>query len=66
MSVQEKSANKEILAKLRENALYNKGVVDQWGTIHVGLFVILSTVPETWNNSFGSCNLDPRTRVPFP
>jgi hypothetical protein len=51
---------------IRNKTFYNKGVVDQWGMIRVGLFVIHSTAPETWMNSFHACNLDPSTRVPVP
>jgi hypothetical protein len=65
VDVKDKAAKNESLAMLRNKTFYNKGVVDQWGMIHVGLFVIHSTDPETWTNSFGACNLYPRTRVPL-
>ena len=64
--VQDGYANKESLVMLINKTLYNKGLVDQWGMIHVGLFDICSNAPETWTNFFGACNLGPRTLVPFP
>ena len=45
---------------------YTKGVAYQWYMIHVGMFVVHSTDPETRKNSFGAFNLVPRTRAPFP
>ena len=51
---------------IRNKTFYNKVVVDQWVIFHVGLFFILSTTPYNWKNSFGACNLYPRTIVPFP
>jgi hypothetical protein len=38
----DKSAKDESLAMLRGCTLVNKGVVDQWGLVHVGLFAIKS------------------------
>ena len=38
--VQDKAANQESLVVLRKKTFYNKGVVDQWGMIHVGIFLI--------------------------
>jgi hypothetical protein len=46
--------------------LVNKGVVDQWGLIHVGLFAIQALKAGTWTNSFKACNMDPLTSICFP
>jgi hypothetical protein len=56
-----KSAKDESLAMLWGYTLVNKGVVDQWGLIHVGLFVIRALKAGTWTNSFKACNIDPLT-----
>jgi hypothetical protein len=42
-----------------------RGVVDQWGLIHVGLYAIRETKPETWIQSFKACNLHPVSRLKF-
>jgi hypothetical protein len=44
----------------------SKAGVDQYGLIHVGLFAVFEMVPDTWTNSFRSCNMDPRCQVTFP
>ena len=42
-----------------------RGVVDQWGLIHVGLYAIRETKPETWIQSFKACNMHPVSRLKF-
>jgi hypothetical protein len=61
----DKSSANSSLSVLRRTTTVNKGIIDQWGLIHVGLQCIRSTQPATWTSSFDACNLDPRTRVPF-
>jgi hypothetical protein len=51
---------------LRSASFFQKGVLDQWGLIHVGLFAVRSVAGKLWTNSFHACNMDPRTMVPFP
>jgi hypothetical protein len=53
------------LSVLRRTTTGNKGIIDQWGLVYVGLQCICSTLPATWTSSFDTCNLDPRTRVTF-
>jgi hypothetical protein len=43
----------------------NRGVVDQWGLIHAGLYTIRETKRETWIQSFKACNLHPVTHMEF-
>jgi hypothetical protein len=62
----DKSAKDESLAMLRGCTLVNKGVVDQWGLVHVGLFAIRALKAGTWTNSFQACNMDPLTSLSFP
>ena len=50
---------------LRGNIYINKGVVCQWEMIHVGLYAMRATLPQTWTKSFHTCNMDPRTSLPF-
>jgi hypothetical protein len=45
--VKDKATKKQTLALLRNQTLYNKGVVDQWGMVRVRLFVIRDLKPET-------------------
>ena len=62
----DKMAKTESLGMMRSGIKFvNKGVVDQWGLVHVGMFAIRSTKRDTWTISFHACNLDPRTRVSF-
>jgi hypothetical protein len=61
-----KNAKNESLAMLRGCTLVNKGVVDQWGLIHVGLFAIQALKARAWTNSFKACNMDPLTSICFP
>jgi hypothetical protein len=63
----DKSAKSECLALLR-NRKISRGVVDQWRMLHVGLYAVRDTDPGCcWTTSFGACcNLDPRSRLPFP
>ena len=51
----------ESLGMMRNIKYMNRGVIDQWGLVHVGLYVIRLTKQETWTVSFDACNLDPRT-----
>ena len=48
--VQDKAAKKYNLVVLRNKTFYNEVVVDQWGLISVGLFVIISTDLDTCKN----------------
>jgi hypothetical protein len=41
------------------------GVIDQWGLIHVGLYVICETKREMWTQSLEACNLHPVTHMKF-
>ena len=57
----DKMAKTESLGMMRSGIKsVNKGVVEQWGLVHVGLFEIRSTKQDTWTVSFHACNLDPR------
>ena len=62
----DKYARMQSLSMLRNAKFLNKGVVDQWGLVHAGLFAIRETNPLTWVRSFEACNLNPTTRLPFP
>ena len=66
VAVSDKTAKAESLGMLQGNIYINKGVVCQWGMIHVGLYAIRATLPKTWTNSFHACNMDPRTSISFP
>ena len=56
-----KMAKTEILGMMRSGIKFvNKGVVDQWGLVHIGLFAIRLTKRDTWTVLFHECNLDPR------
>jgi hypothetical protein len=59
-----KSLQKEGLSIVQDHRW--KQQVHQTDLIHVGLFILRGTKPETWTTSFGACNMEPRTRVPFP
>ena len=62
VSKTDKMAKTESLGMMRSGIKFvNKGVVDQWGLVHVGLFAIRSTKRDTWKVSFHACNLYPRT-----
>jgi hypothetical protein len=61
----DKVAKDKSLAMLCGATSISQGVVDQWGLVQCGLFVIRATKRETWTRSFDACNLDPRTRVSF-
>jgi hypothetical protein len=61
----DKRAGNESLGMLRSATFLNRGVVDQWGLIHVGLYAIRETKRDTWTRSFEACNLHPVTRMPF-
>jgi hypothetical protein len=43
----------------------NRAGVDQWGLIHVGLFVVRELKEETGTNSFRACNMDPHSQLSF-
>eukprot|EP00978_Attheya_sp_CCMP212_P031727 scaffold120920_cov35-Attheya_sp.AAC.1 len=58
----DKSLKRMALALLR-NSTYK--VVDQWSLVHVCLFIVRGTRPETWTTSFQACNMDPRVSIPF-
>ena len=66
VAVADKKAKTESLGMLRGNIYVSRGVVCQWGMIHVGLYAIRATLPDTWTNSFHACNMDPRTSLSFP
>ena len=66
VAVSDKAAKAESLWMFQVNIYINKGVVCQWVVIHVGLYAIRDTLPETWTNSFHACNTDPRTSLSFP
>jgi hypothetical protein len=61
-----KSAKVESLVMLWGCTIANKGVVDQWGLIHVGLVAIRALKAGTCTNSFKARNMDPLTSVCFP
>ena len=42
----------ESLGMIRNIKYVNRGVVDQWGLVHVELYAIRSTKQETWTVSF--------------
>jgi hypothetical protein len=49
---EDKVSKTESLAMLRSAKHISKGVVDQWGLVHVGLYAVRATKPETWTTSF--------------
>jgi hypothetical protein len=61
----DKRSKDEGIAMLRGTMSATKGVVDQWGMVHVGLYAVRDTKRDIWTRSFDACNLDPRTRVSF-
>jgi hypothetical protein len=61
----DKKASNESLGMLRNATYHSKGVIDQWGLIHVGLYAICETKRETWIQSFKACNLHPVSRLKF-
>ena len=50
VAVSDKAAKAENLGMLRGNIYINKGVVCQWGMIHVGLYAIRATLTKIWSN----------------
>ena len=56
---------RELLGILRKSTTITRGVVDQWGLVHVGLGALRECTVKTWTDSFQACNLDPSTRVSF-
>jgi hypothetical protein len=60
----DKSLKREALGLLR-SSVHNK-VIDQWGLLHVCLFIVRGMKAKTWTASFHACNMDPRTMVSFP
>ena len=61
----DKCTTKESLAMLRNAKYLNKGVVDKWGLIHIGLFTVRATKRLTWMKSFETCNLNPMKIICF-
>jgi hypothetical protein len=59
-----KTGNKS-LGMLWSATYLKRGVVDQWGLIHAGLYAICKTKRETWIQSFEACNLHPVTPMEF-
>ncbi|KAJ1447819.1 hypothetical protein M885DRAFT_175856 [Pelagophyceae sp. CCMP2097] len=62
----EKAGCREVLETLRRTRGVTKGVVDQWGLVHVGLAVVRARPASAWAELFAKVNLDPLTRVGFP
>jgi hypothetical protein len=60
----DKLLKREALALLR-SSVHHK-VIDQWGLLHVCLYIAHGTKAETWTASFRACNMDPRTVISFP
>jgi hypothetical protein len=56
---------RDLLSLLRRTTSVTKGVVDQWGLVHVGLAAVRMCVPRIWISSFKAVNLHPHFRVPF-
>jgi hypothetical protein len=61
----DKATEVRTLSYLRSAKQLNKGVVDQWGLVHIGLAAVRETKPETWTASFQACNMDPRNQLSF-
>ncbi len=61
----DKATEVRTLSYLRTAKQLNRGVVDQWGLVHVGLAAVRETKPETWTASFQACNMDPRNQLSF-
>ena len=61
----DKRAKREALGILRQYEHPEIPVLDQWGLVHVGLYILRGSELKTWQKSFTACNLDPRSRVPF-
>ena len=61
----DKATEVRTLSYLRTAKQVNRGVVDQWGLVHVGLAAVRETKPETWTASFQACNMDPRNQLTF-
>ena len=47
-------------------SVYQKGLLDQWVFIHLGLFSVCFVTEQVCNNLFYACNMDPISMVPFP
>ena len=56
---------RHVLDLLRRTTAVTKGVVDQWGLIHVGLAAVRACEARTWIASFIACNLNPLHRISF-
>ena len=48
----DKAAKTESLGMMRNIKYVNRGVVDEWGLVHVGFYAIRSTKQETWTVLF--------------
>ena len=47
VAVSDKAAKVKSLGNLRGNIFIKKGAVCQWGMIHIGLYAIQATLPQT-------------------
>jgi hypothetical protein len=61
----DKAVMRSTLDLLRRTTAICKGVVDQWGLVHVGLAAVRAVKPSVWIESFKACDLNPHHRVSF-
>lgn len=61
----DKKTGRSLLSDLRRMSTITKGVVDQWGLVHVGLGMVRACTDDCWADSFRAVNLHLEHRVPF-
>ena len=62
----DKVHKRELLGMINNYKHINRGVIDQYGLLHVSLYTIRAMTKRTLTSSFHACNLYTLTRVSFP
>ena len=66
VALQDKSVARDVLGMLRATTSISKGVVDQWGLVHVMLQCLLQeNSGKAWEVSFIQVNMHPKHRLSF-
>jgi len=62
---EDKIMHREMLGILRKCTAITRGVVDQYGLVHVALAVVRNSTAKHWEDSFKATNLHPKFRKSF-
>ena len=66
VAIQDKSMGRDLLSLLRTSTGITRGIVDQYGLVHVVLEILSADGAGTaWERSAIRCNMHPNHRVPF-